>query len=130
LQEQVVAKISSTLWILMGAVGFVLLIACVNVANLMLARSTDRRKEMAIRVALGAGRARVVKQLLTESLLLGCVGASAGALLAVWAVKLFSISGIESLPRAEEVTVDRRVLLFTLITAIVTSVAFGLVPAL
>jgi putative ABC transport system permease protein len=130
LQEQVVGKISSTLWILFGAVGFVLLIACVNVANLMLARSTSRRKEMSIRVALGAGRGRVVKQLLTESLLLGCVGAGVGVLLAFWAVKLFSISGLDSLPRAEEVTVDRRVLLFTLITAIVTSVAFGLAPAL
>ena len=130
LQEQVVGQVSTTLWILFGAVGFVLLIACVNVANLMLARSTDRRKEMAIRIALGAGRGRVVKQLLTESLLLGCVGASLGALLAVWAVKLFSISGIESLPRAEEVAVDRRVLLFTLVTSLVTSVAFGLAPAL
>ena len=130
MHEQVVGKVSSTLWILFGAVSFVLLIACVNVANLLLARAAARQQEIAIRAALGAGRPRIVRQLLTESLLLAVSGGCAGALIAVGAIKLFSISLLASLPRAEEVTVDGRALWFTMAVSIVTGVVFGLTPAL
>ena len=130
MHEQVVGKIGATLWILFGAVGLVLLIACVNVANLMLTRTADRRKELAIRAALGARRSRIVRQLLFESLLLALVGGGAGAILAVWMTKLFSASLLESLPRGEDVAVDGRVLLFTLVVSILTAFIFGLAPAL
>jgi putative ABC transport system permease protein len=130
MREQVVGKVSSTLWILFGAVGFVLLIACVNVANLSLSRASARQKEISIRAALGAGRLRIVRQLLAESLLLSIIGGGAGALLAFGAVKLSSVSLLAGLPRAEEVTVDGRVLLFTMAISIVTGVVFGLTPAL
>jgi putative ABC transport system permease protein len=130
MHEQVVGKVSVTLWILFGAVGLVLLIACVNVANLMLTRTADRRKELAIRVALGAGRTRVVRQLLFESLLLALFGGGAGVVLAIWITKLFSVSLLESLPRGEEVGVDARVLVFTLAVSILTAFIFGLAPAL
>src|SRR5262245_1662491 len=130
MHEQVVGKVSSTLWILFGAVSFVLLIACVNVANLLLARAATRQQEIAIRAALGAGRPRIVRQLLTESLLLAVIGGAAGALIAVGAIKLFSVALLAGLPRAEEVTVDGRVLLFTMAVSIVTGAVFGLTPAL
>jgi putative ABC transport system permease protein len=130
MHEQVVGKIGVTLWILFGAVGLVLLIACVNVANLLLTRTADRQKEFGIRVALGASRGRVVRQLLFESLLLALIGGGAGALLAVWITKLFSASLLTSLPRGEEVTVDAPVLLFTLGVSVLTAFIFGLAPAL
>jgi predicted permease len=130
LHEQIVGKISSTLWILFGAVGFVLLIACVNVANLLLARAATRQKEITIRVALGAGRLRVIRQLLTESLLLATLGGGAGILLAIGAVKLLSISILSSLPRAEEIGIDSWVLLFTLGLSLAAGAIFGLFPAL
>ncbi len=130
LHEQVVGKISPTLWILFGAVGCILLIACVNVANLLLTRAAARQKEMTIRVALGAGRVRLIRQLLTESLLLSVMGAGLGLGLAIWAVKVFSVSFLTRLPRAETITVDSRVLFFTLAVALVTGTLFGLTPAL
>lgn len=130
MHEQVVGKVGTTLWILFGAVGLVLLIACVNVANLMLTRTADRHKELAIRVALGAGKGRVIRQLLFESLLLGLIGGGAGVLLAVWITKLFSASLLESLPRAEEVAVDGRVLVFTFAVSLLTAFIFGIAPAL
>jgi len=130
MHEQVVGKISPTLWILFGAVGLVLLIACVNVANLLLTRTADRQKELAIRVALGASRARVIRQLLFESLLLALIGGGAGVLLAVWITKLFSASLLTSLPRGEEITVDASVLLFTFAVSVATAFVFGLAPAL
>jgi putative ABC transport system permease protein len=130
LQEQVVGKISSTLWILFGAVGFVLLIACVNVANLLLTRASLRATEMTIRAALGASRMRIVRQMLTESLLLAALGGGAGALLAFGAVKLFSVSSLNTLPRAEEVAVDGWALTFTLLVSLLTGAVFGLTPAL
>jgi putative ABC transport system permease protein len=130
LHDQVVEKVRSTLWILFGAVGFVLLIACVNVANLLLTRAAARQKEMALRVALGAGRMRVIRQLLTESLLLSILGGSAGALLAMMIMKLCSVSLLAELPRAEEVRVDVPVLLFTLLISLLTGVIFGVTPAL
>ena len=130
MHEQVVGKIAATLWILFGAVALVLLIACVNVANLLLTRTADRQKELAIRVALGAGRGRVIRQLLLESLLLALIGGGAGALLAVWITKLFSASLLESLPRGHEVTADLTVLLFTLGMSVLTAFIFGLAPAL
>jgi putative ABC transport system permease protein len=130
MREQVVGKIRSTLWILFGAGSFVLLIACVNVANLSLARAATRQQEIAIRVALGAGRFRIVRQLLTESLLLAVIGGGAGALLAAGAIKLFSVALLTGLPRAEEISADGRVLLFTTAVSIVTGAVFGLTPAL
>lgn len=130
LHQDVVGKIKPTLWILFGAVGFVLLIACVNVANLLLTRAATREKEMAIRIALGAGRMRVVRLLLAEGLLLAIIGGGAGTLLAYWATRFFSVSNPGSLPRGDEVTIDGWVLLFTLMVSVATSVLFGLAPAL
>lgn len=130
MHEQVVGKIGVTLWILFGAVGLVLLIACVNVANLLLTRTADRQKEFAIRAALGASRARIIRQLLFESLRLALVGGGAGALLAVWITKFFSASLLTSLPRGEQISVDASVLLFTLAVSVATAFIFGLAPAL
>ena len=130
LQEQVVGKVSLTLWILLGVVAFVLLIACVNVASLLLARAAARRKELTIRAALGAGRLRLVKQLLTEAVLLSVVGGSVGALLAAWLVKVFSGSGLNTLPHAEDMEVSQGVLGFTLLVSLLTGVLCGVLPAL
>lgn len=130
LHEEIVGRSQTTLLVLFGAVFFVLLIACVNVANLLLARAAAREREMAVRAAVGAGRARIVRQLLTESLLLAVVSSAAGVLLAQWAIDALGTLGPEQLPRLQAVSIDGRILLFTLGLTLLTGVLFGLAPAL
>ena len=130
LKQDVVGDIRPFLLVLLAAVGFVLLIACVNVANLLLARSTGRTREFAIRAALGAGQGRVIRQLLTESLVLSCAGGGLGLLLASWGTQAAIRLMPEALPRAQSVQIDSRVLLFTLAASVLAGIFFGLAPAL
>ncbi len=130
LKEQMVGDVRPFLLVLMAAVGFVLLIACVNVASLMLARSTGRMREFAVRTALGASRRRLVRQLLTESLMLAIAAGGLGMLLAVWGTHAGLKLLPEALPRAEEIGLDFRVLLFTTAISLLSGTLFGLAPAL
>jgi predicted permease len=130
LKADTVGNVQGILLVLLGAVGFVLLIACANVANLLLARSTGRTREFAIRSALGASPARVVRQLLTESVLLGIAGGALGLLLAKLAMRSMLSALADVLPRTDEIALDSHVLLFTGGLAILTGVVFGLAPAI
>jgi len=130
LAEQVVGKIRTLLLLLLGAVGFVLLISCINVANLLLTRATDRQKEIAVRLALGAGRARLMYQMISESLLLTLSGAALGLAFAVWITRTLVALMPASIPRVHEVGLNWTVLAFTLSIAILTGIVFGIAPAL
>jgi predicted permease len=130
LRQELVADVQSTIWLLLGAVSLVLLIACVNVASLLLARAVSRERELAMRVALGAGRGRLVRQCLTESAVLGLSGGVLGVVLAAISIRPFVTFWPGSLPRAEEVQLDWRVLLFALGASLASGLLFGLAPAL
>lgn len=130
LQQELVGDVRSTLWLLLSAVWLVLLIACVNIASLLLARAVSRERELAMRTALGAGRGRLARQCLTESGILGLCGGLLGVLFAAFGVRPFVALWPGSLPRAEEIHLDWRVLVFAVVVSLLSSLLFGLSPAL
>lgn len=129
-EEIVGSEIQRGLWVLLGAVIFLLLIACTNVSNLLLVRATVRQRELALRVALGAGTWRILRQWITESLVLALLSAGIGVLLAAWGLKLIKFYGAEELPRLDEVQIDLPVLTFTIVVSILTALIFSVLPAL
>ncbi|HJR61304.1 MAG TPA: ABC transporter permease [Vicinamibacterales bacterium] len=130
LKQQVVGDVTRPLFILVAAVAFVLLIACANVANLLMSRSLGRQKEIAIRTALGAGRGRILRQLLTESVLLAVAGGALGLLLALASIDAIHALGTRSVPRLHEIRIDGLVLAFTVVVSVLSGILFGLAPAL
>lgn len=129
MHDAIVQNIRPALLILFGAVGFVLLIACSNVANLLLARAAAREREIAIRMAMGAGRLRLMRQILTESVLVSLIGGGLGVLIAMWGTQALISLNPQGIPRANEISVDPKVLVFALVASVVSGVLFGLVPA-
>lgn len=130
LTEFMVGNVRTALYVLIGAVGLLLLIACANVANLLLARTTTREREIAIRTALGAGKWRILRQFLTESVLLSVLGGCLGLVLAMWGINLLPKLGATMLPRADSIDIDLTVLLFTIGMSLLTGIIFGTVPVL
>lgn len=130
LATELFGEVKLPLQVLLGATLVILLIVCANVASLMLARAAVREREMSIRIALGAGRGRLIRQLMTESVLLAVIAGVLGMLLSLWFVRLLSVYGTNALPQLEQVSVDSRALIFVAVVSLVTSLLFGLVPAL